>query len=384
MRMRNSTWKTSRWRGCLALLLWFVSAVAAAGNVPIPLTGDSATAVISIGKKKPFLKRVGGALYEFVKDFSRVDTHYVEPQKYNFTVMVQNTNTYELYRLNTNDGFSVTFAPEPTVKLGPYVGWRWVFLGYTVGLRRLSGNNKEEFDLSFYSSQIGVDFFYRSTGNNYKIKSISFNEKVDPAPILGAPFNGFEASIRGFNLYYIFNHRRFSYPAAFSQSTIQRRSVGSMLIGMGYTRHRLSIDIGQLDGLLASRLRLTNTHLTPADSASFGRVNYTDTSLSAGYGYNWAFARNWLLAGSLSLGLGYKRTTGDVENEKTSFREFLFNSMAVDGVGRFALVWNNSRWYAGASAILHAYNYRKSRFSTNNMFGNLNFYVGYNFGKRSR
>ena len=153
---------------------------------------------------------------------------------------------------------------------------------------------------------------------------------------------------------------------------------------MGYTRHRLSIDIGQLDGLLASRLRLTNTHLTPADSASFGRVNYTDISLSAGYGYNWAFARNWLLAGSLSLGLGYKRTTGDVENEKTSFREFLFNSMAVDGVGRFALVWNNSRWYAGASAILHAYNYRKSRFSTNNMFGNLNFYVGYNFGKRSR
>jgi len=75
---------------------------------------------------------------------------------------------------------------------------------------------------------------------------------------------------------------------------------------------------------------------------------------------------------------------GEEEAGSPSFREFLFNSMAVDGVGRFALVWNNSRWYAGASAILHAYNYRKSRFSTNNMFGTLNFYVGYNFGKRSR
>jgi hypothetical protein len=46
------------------------------------------------------------------------------------------------------------------------------------------------------------------------------------------------------------------------------------------------------------------------------------------------------------------------------------------------IVWNNTRWYAGTSAVFHTYNYSKSQFSTNNMFGNVNFYVGFNFGKR--
>ena len=49
-----------------------------------------------------------------------------------------------------------------------------------------------------------------------------------------------------------------------------------------------------------------------------------------------------------------------------------------------AVVWNTSRWYAGTSAIMHLYNYSKSQFSTRNMFGEVNLYVGLNFGKRKK
>ena len=45
-------------------------------------------------------------------------------------------------------------------------------------------------------------------------------------------------------------------------------------------------------------------------------------------------------------------------------------------------MWNNTRWYAGASAILHGYSYHKDTFSTNNAFGSINIYFGYNFVKR--
>lgn len=38
--------------------------------------------------------------------------------------------------------------------------------------------------------------------------------------------------------YYTFNHRRFSYPAAFTQSYIQRRSAGSWLAGISYQSSR--------------------------------------------------------------------------------------------------------------------------------------------------
>ena len=63
---------------------------------------------------------------------------------------------------------------------------------------------------------------------------------------------------------------------------------------------------------------------------------------------------------------------------------FQFKNFNIDGIGRFGLVYNNMRWYAGASAILHTYNYQKSQFSTNNTFGNFNIYTGYNFGTRHR
>ena len=69
--------------------------------------------------------------------FNEIDTTYIEPQKYNFTVMVQNTNTYEVYRLSNASGQGITFAPEATIRIGPYVGWRWIFLGYTLDIKHL-------------------------------------------------------------------------------------------------------------------------------------------------------------------------------------------------------------------------------------------------------
>ena len=41
-------------------------------------------------------------------------------------------------------------------------------------------------------------------------------------------------------------------------------------------------------------------------------------------------------------------------------------------------------WYAGASSIFHTYNYRKTRFQTNNTFGSVNVYVGVNFGMKKK
>ena len=53
-------------------------------------------------------------------------------------------------------------------------------------------------------------------------------------------------------------------------------------------------------------------------------------------------------------------------------------------IGRFGIVYNNMRWYAGASVIVHTNNYHKPRFRTNNTFGSMNLYVGYNFGLKKR
>lgn len=337
----------------------------------------------AVQAKPGAFKRLGHRLYEFVKDFSRVDTNYVEPQHYNYTVMLQNTNTYEMYRLTTDNGNSFTFSPKPSIKLGPYVGWRWIFLGYTIDLNHLSSDNKKkEFDLSLYSSQIGVDLFYRHTGDDFRIRKAYLGENVDTKALKNVSYDGVSASIVGFNLYYIFNHKKFSYPAAFSQSTVQKRSCGSPMVGIGYTRHSLSVDWEKMTKLVTDRLGqdVADTNLGPIGES--GKVKYTDISISGGYGYNFVFAPRWLFASSLSIALAYKKTISDVEESAFSFRDFSIRNFNIDGVGRFGVVWNNNKWYVGANTILHSYNYNKKRFSTNNIFGSVNIYVGVNFGKR--
>ena len=339
-------------------------------------------------KSRSLFKQSVGKMKNFLSHINEIDTSYIEPQKYNFAFMLQNTNTYEVYRLRGLSEQSITFSPDMTVRVGPYFGWRWMFLGYTLDIKHLdfwhrnNNNTRQEYDLSLYSSIVGLDIYYRRTGNDYKIRRLYLGKDVNTESIRGADFGGLTSIIKGFNFYYIFNNRRFSYPAAFSQSTIQRRSAGSPLLGIGYTQHSLRVNWDELNDLITSRL--SNQGITnPVDSTMmFNEVEYTDVSVSGGYAYNWVFAHNWVLACSLSLALAYKRSTGDVTHRRFYLSDFQFNNINFDGIGRFGLVWNNSKWYAGMSTILHTYNYQQKNFSTNNYFGSINIYFGFNFGRR--
>ena len=155
------------------------------------------------------------------------------------------------------------------------------------------------------------------------------------------------------------------------------------MLGVGYTRHSLEVDWERLGNLMEQRLGDSYYKQAIDSSLQFSKVKYTDYSLSVGYGYNWVFAYNWLCNATLMGSLSYKHSTSDVQQaSKNFFRDFDFKNISLDGVLRLGVVWNNTRWYSGASAIFHAYNYRKDQFKTNNIFGSVNIYFGYNFGKR--
>lgn len=367
----------------LLLLLFFVSLLAPAqerdsitGSQPSTLTPPSSSL-------RPQLSNIKKQIKKTVRGFDRLDTTFIEPQHYVFTVMLQTTHNYDIYTLRGigNNAQSITFAPDMNMKLGPYVGWKWFFFGYTfelgnVNLQRI----KQQLDLSIYSSQVGVDLFYRRTGNDYKLRNANLGEGIDTSPLEGKSFNGIKAGITGFNAYYIFNHGRFSYPAAFSQSTIQKVSCGSWMAGLGYTRNSLELDYERLQWLID--LNMMSKFVKLDSALMFRKVNYNDFSISGGYAYNWVFKKNWLFGASLQAALAYKKSTGDVAGNNRD--GFDFKNVNLDGIGRFGLVYNNMRWYAGASVIVHTNNYHKSRFRTNNTFGSLNMYVGYNFGLKKK
>lgn len=134
------------------------------------------------------------------------------------------------------------------------------------------------------------------------------------------------------NAYYIFNARRFSYPAAFTQSYIQRRSCGSLLAG------------ATIEGL----------YLTLGDSTigePHYNYSYIKLGLGLGYGYNYVPADGWLLhlsaLPSLIINSRQRYVDNGTDQELTSRRaEFAI-------VGRGAVVYSFGRTFVGLNHVFN-------------------------------
>lgn len=334
------------------------------------------------------MKSSGNIFVRFLKAFDEIDTTYITPNYYNWAFMMQNTTAYEMYSLSSpQEHQNIRFSPKPSNKLGPYLGWRWIFLGYTFDVQSFGKGRKSqrtEFELSLYSSMLGCDLIYRRTGDDFRIHKVrGFGD--EGKEVEGHSCNGIRLSVTGANLYYIFNHKRFSYPAAFAQSTVQRKSCGTWKVGLSITRHLMQFDYNELPDPLKK-----NPQYPLSKSFMFNEINYMDYSLSGGYAYNWVFKKNWLLCLSVSPAIGYKKTKSqslwleELENEEREKRSRIFNmnNFNFNTTVRAALVWNNTKYFGGLSFILHNYNYHHSRLSINNTFGTINLYMGLNFHKR--
>lgn len=342
---------------------------------------------------KEKLKKSGNILKRFIKAFDEYDTTYIEPNKYNWTVMMQGTTTAENFAMRDTEGLSrLSFGSRPGFKIGPYLGWRFIFLGYTFDVTTIGKQktSKTEFELSLYSSMLGADLFYRKTGTDFTLRKAvgftdTFGHSIDMSSYYGNQLNGIGVSMIGANVYYIVDHNHFSLPAAFSQSTVQRRSAGSWKFGLSVTQHNVDVDYQMLEAQIPP-LQGNNPFHT-------AKMKYTDYSLSAGYAYNWVFSKNWLLSCDLAPSLGYKRThrslwLEDELQEHTPAEEMLKRFFVSRGnlnfnvTGRFGVVWNNSHHYAGLSLILHNFNYRYDELSMHNTFFTLNLYTGINFMRK--
>lgn len=236
-------------------------------------------------------------------NFSDFDTLYISPNRYNYALMATHFSNFEYYSVTSEfpQPQKLSFSPNPHNKIGLYFGWRWIFLGWSVDIddiyRKTNRKNKgTEFDLSLYSSKLGVDIFYRRTGNNYKIHKIrGFYDEI-PSDY-SEDFSGLKVDIKGLNLYYIFNNRKFSYPAAFSQSTNQRRNAGTFIAGFSISKHNLDFDYQQLPAYIQERMN---------PGMKVNKIKYTNANISFGYAYNWVFARNCLACLSLTPAIAYK------------------------------------------------------------------------------
>ena len=348
---------------------------------------DSIPIKIPKKRRKSLNDYIEGWQKDFEKTFDNIDEKWIEPNYYNYSFMIQNTNVIQSYRISAGDGNgrkqSIELSPTAAFRIGPYFSWRWLFLGYTFDVARPQKAGKQtEFSLSVYSSRIGLDFVYVKNNGNYTIGRVKGFDSIQ-TNVKGMVFNGMRNKTISFNLYYVFNHKHFSYPAAFSQSTIQRKSCGSWMLGLRYDKQKSMFN----HDALPVELRGENNEYLMDELKNSG-FDYQNYNISFGYGYNWVCAHNLLLGISVMPSLGYRHTRGQSNGEsfQTVTKKIWMDArnLNVDVVSRLGFVWNTSRWYVGTSVINHLFNYRKSNYSVTNALTYINVYCGINFYKKKK
>ena len=199
-----------------------------------------------------------------------IDTTFVMRPQTKWTIVGRlNVSGAKMESMGETDGkhfnSEITADYKSTLSVG--VSFLGFSLSAAINPAKLLGKYRD-FELNFnsYGKRFGYDVIYQDARNFTGWHDMDGMERIElPADML---------SVRTLNLnaFYIFNGRRFSFPAAFTQSYIQRRSAGSFLVAVS--------GMGQ--------------HTTLKWEQEM-QIKMTNIGIGGGYGYNYVPSQGWLL-----------------------------------------------------------------------------------------
>lgn len=243
----------------------------------------------------PTRKTLGYRLHQ-VQDFldkkarRSVDSNYIEVPVKPWRVILRSKlsdidvdfdNSIEDPSTRERMDWQLKFSPPLSASVGFWVGYR----GTGLALSR-SVTKKKAFSFSFGTTGSRYGFNLRLKAfetDETSLHATSYeNDEVYEGDLkgrLGAPVTIATLYLNG---YYVFNGRRYSQAAAYSQSVIQRRSAGSLLAGA--TWFMSSFDYGDVKN--AAMIMLShNVH----------RIKMQQGSVGVGYGYNFVPVRGLII-----------------------------------------------------------------------------------------
>lgn len=262
------------------------------------------------------------------------DTNYVVRPEGRLTLKLRLNQTGNTFHAKgtVNDVYckaDLSTSHKTTVSIG--ASYRGISAALAINPAKIIGSYKDyEFNLNYYSSKISLDFSYQRseslTGDVLRDDKWSRLETGD-------------VTLKVINMaaYYTFNHRRFSFPAVFNQSYIQRRSAGSWLAGLSYQGGSIR----------------TNEELMARDpNAPEVHINIGHVGIGGGYGYNLVLGKKWLLHFSaLPTFVVYNRNYFTVKGERKKAKHMRFNMLFNE---RAAIVHNfSSRYFAGVTLVMN-------------------------------
>lgn len=201
------------------------------------------------------------------------------------------------------------------------------YLGFTLSAAlnpaKLMGKYRDyELNFNSYGRRFGFDIIYQDAKN---FKGWHDHEGMERIML---PDGKLQVKTLNLNAFYVLNSRRFSYPAAFSQSYIQRRSAGSFLLAASGQGQK-----ADFNGPQAMELTMTNI------------------GIGAGYGYNYVPREGWLLhISALPTFIVYSKTSITFDNQQVPL-SYHFPEVIITGRGAAIYQWRNK--FLGMSMVFN-------------------------------
>ena len=339
--------------------------------VPTVPSAETMNAIDSISQekqKKGILTRIFDGVTDF---FMGCDTNYVTPQQYQFTTQTELSYWHDYYHLRSSQTRnSMTIQSDPSLVLGGYLYYGFIGYGMSWNLNDIgkpkglhNGTSRRQ-ALSIHTAKFFAEIYSFNSGKTAKITYLTDYDLKDK----DNSFSGLDSRCMGLQAFYIFNNKHFSWPAAYGENAVQKRSCGTFNLGLSYNRQKVTFNAAELP-----------EHLQNVDpTLMFNKVDYSDYSVSIGYAYNWVLGKNLLFAFNLQPSLGYRRsniTEADLQHS-------VLDNVSTDLNMRASVFWNNTQYFTGIVLDLHTYSYRHDKFGLTNTYGTLKFVAGFNFLKK--
>ena len=302
------------------------------------------------------------------------DTTYIKSYYKRLVVTFPVSSRFLQFSLiDLKSGSKLNFAPNLEYDLGIGVSSRWASFILNTGVQIFSGNTDikgetsyQDYQLNIYSRKITTDMFVQYYSGFYIRNSKSYSNYVSDAPYaIRADVNAINM---GVSSYYIVNHKKFSYGNSFSFVDQQKKSSGSLLLGVYYSYFDAK----------GSPSLVTPPFSNSFDSLSFIRQGHTQNfGFNLGYIYTYVFFKKCYATASLVQGIGGKQVVY-TRDDNSSHNQWIGGAGKLHG--RLGLGYNQGRYFIGTMGMFDYFLFKgKSNSTFDYSFGKFMLYVGYRF-----
>lgn len=333
-----------------------------------------------------------------IDNWAAKDSDYVEPSHYIWSGTASYTMSQNMLDLKTSSGLKVKMESPVYNRLGPGLAYEWIGgnMYFNLGSNKSAGSERTDAGLTIFSQLFNIDIHYLKTGGEFTFSQFEIPycptyNGIKYTEIINFLYPDKVADLIttekfDLNIFYIFNHKKFSYPAAWTNATRQKISTGSAIAGLGYSNYRIDAHMGTIATSIPALgewfRRWDPTYRLPDFDFTKSRIcstqKYQDFTLWGGYAYNWVPKKNFLVGASGTIGVAVKHQSADNSDLRAEIQDFndrpttaidvnvpdkidvSSNLVDFNGVFRLSGVWTNDRLFTGLRAKYEFYRYKNS------------------------